>query len=277
MKSSDDIAAPSAHDELRWSVLIPAYNEENYLEATVASIKAQTRSNATLILVDNASTDSTRNVMEKIAQSSPERKTVILSDDRPGKINAYETGIKAIDTELVALCDADTIYPPRYLEQAEAMMRDDDSIAAAFAFGVYEDASPLASWFMRTRRAAMAAVAPKQGHTGGYGQSYRTKSLRAAGGFAADVWPFMVADHEIVNRILKVGKIAYSRDHYCITSSRRGARNNVDWRLHERLLYNVLPHSKQDWFFYDYLRPRFEARKMYNANLRDRDWEDGEA
>ena len=257
----------------RWSVIIPAYNEEDFLSETVASIKAQTVANATLILVDNKSTDGTRKVMEEIASSSPEREIVILSDDRPGKINALETGIAAVETEFVSLCDADTIYPPDYLARAEEMMDANDTVAAAFAFGVYADDSKFRSWYRRNKGALMASLARNQGHTGGYGQSYRTANLRKAGGYAASLWPFMVADHEIVNRVAKTGAIAYRADHFCITSERRGARGNVDWRLHERLLYNFLPHSRQDWFFYSYLKPRFEARRMFNANLRDRDWE----
>lgn len=260
----------------RWSVVIPAYNEEAFLEKTVAAIKAQTAADATLILVDNKSTDGTRRVMDAIKAASPERNVVILSDDRPGKVNALETGIARVETEFVALCDADTFYPPDYLARAEAMLNEGEDVAAAFAFGVYADDGTFRSWYRRNKGALMASLAPKQGHTGGYGQCYRTSALRKAGGYSASVWPFMVADHEIVNRVAKVGVIRYSADHYCITSDRRGARGNVDWRLHERLLYNVLPHSKQDWFFYKYLKPRFEARNMYNANLRDRDWEAAE-
>lgn len=264
---------PAPNSAPRWSVIIPAYNEEAFLEKTAAAIKAQIVSDATLILVNNLSTDGTADVMEEIKAASPERNVIILSDDRPGKVNALETGIAAVETEFVALCDADTFYPPDYLARAEMMLSQSDHVAGAFAFGVYADDGALRSWYRRNKGALMAALAPRQGHTGGYGQSYRTAALRKAGGYSASVWPFMVADHEIVNRVAKVGAIRYSAEHYCITSDRRGARGNVDWRLHERLLYNFLPHSKQDWFFYSYLKPRFEARRMYNANLRDRDWE----
>ncbi|MEM9495296.1 MAG: glycosyltransferase family 2 protein [Pseudomonadota bacterium] len=258
----------------KWSVVIPAYNEESFLGATVDTIKEQTRGEVTIILVDNNSTDRTRAIMDEIAETSPERKVTVLADPRPGKINALETGIRAVDTEFIALCDADTLYPKTYLERAETMMNEGDGrFVAAFAFGVYGDDSPFRRRFRRCKGALMARIAPGQGHTGGYGQSFRTEALRDAGGYSASLWPYMVADHEIVNRILKVGAIAYHYDHYCETSPRRGARGNVDWRLHERLLYNFLPHSRQDWFFYEYLKPRFEARKMFNANLRDRDWD----
>ncbi len=259
-------------------MVIPAYNEEQYLAETLASIAVQTISDTVVILVDNGSSDDTAAVMKGFVRGHPDRKIVILSDLRPGKINALETGIAAVETEFVALCDADTIYPPHYLERAEAMFGAAGSdVVAAFAFGIYSDASPFGAWFTKTKGAIVAALWPKQGHTGGYGHTFKTAALRKAGGYSAELWPFMVADHEVVNRIVKQGALAYRRDHWCLTSSRRSGRGNVDWKFHERLLYNLTPAAKKDWLFYDYLRPRFEARKFFNANLRRRDWEPPEA
>lgn len=269
-------SAPPILRKRRWSVVIPAYNEEDYLPATLASITAQTIADAVIILVDNRSSDGTRAVMEAFARDNPGRDVVLLADSRPGKVNALETGIAAVETEFVALCDADTIYPPAYLERAEAMMGGEESgVVAAFAFGVYSDAGPIGAWLARMKGAIAAALMPGQGHTGGFGHAFRAAALKKAGGYSAKIWPFMVADHEVVNRIAKHGAIAYAHDHWCTTSSRRGRRGHVDWKLHERLLYNVTPPHKKDWLFYEYLRPRFEKRKFFNANLRRRDWEQG--
>lgn len=270
---SDPAGATPA--QKRWSVVIPAFNEEDFLPATLDTILSQTIDNADLILVDNKSTDGTRTIMEHVAQSQPERRTVILSDDRPGKINALETAMGALQTEFAAFCDADTLYPETYLQRAEELFDARADVAGAFAFGVYSDASPFQSWLARTKGALVAKLLPGQGHTGGYGHAFRVSALRAAGGYSAKLWPFMVADHEIVNRLAKHGSIAYARDHWCTTSSRRDARGRVDWTLKERLMYNFTPSSRRDWLFYDYLKPRFEARKFYNSNLRDRDWENG--
>lgn len=266
-------AAP-VHSKARWSVVIPAYNEEDFLPATLASITAQTVADAVIILVDNRSSDATRAVMETFAEENPDRDVVLLSDPRPGKVNALETGIAAVKTDFVALCDADTIYPPDYLERAEAMMGHDESgVVAAFAFGVFSDASAFDAWLARTKGAVVAALMPGQGHTGGFGHAFRTRALKKAGGYSSKIWPFMVADHEIVNRVAKHGTIAYHRDHWCQTSSRRARRSHVDWKLHERIMYNFTPAHKRDWLFYEYLRPRFEKRKLFNANLRKRDWD----
>ncbi|MEO1252355.1 MAG: glycosyltransferase [Pseudomonadota bacterium] len=261
----------------RWSVVIPAYNEEDFLPATLDAFFAQTADNARLIMVDNKSTDATRSIMERAAAGHPGRSVTILTDDRPGRIQALETGIAAVETEFAALWDADTIYPEDYLAQAERLYDSSENVAAAFAFGVYSAAGPARAWFTRTKGAVVAALLRNQGHTGGYGQTFRTSILHKTGGYSPSLWPYTVADHELAHRVAKHGRIAYDRDFWCLTSSRRKDRRRIDWTLPERLGYNLTPAFMREWFFYSYLRPRLEARKMYNANLRDRDWEDQKA
>lgn len=261
----------------RWSVVIPAYNEEDFLPATVSSLLDQTVVDAVIILVDNMSTDNTRALMEAAAARHADRNIQILSDDRPGRIQALETGIAAARTELVALCDADTIYPPQYLARAERLFDRGDDVVAAFAFGVYSDASPRAAWFARTKGAFVAWLLRNQGHTGGYGQCFRMSVMKKTGGYAQAIWPYTVADHELSHRVAKHGRILYDRNHWCQTSARRADRGRIDWILFERLMYNLTPAFARDWFFYKFLEPRLKARKFFNANLRDRDWEDEKA
>ena len=258
----------------RWSVVIPAYNEEDFLPATLNSLLDQTVRDAVIILVDNKSTDRTRAIMDEAAAAHPDREIRILSDERPGRIQALETGIAATQTELVALCDADTIYPPEYLERATRLFDRGDDVMAAFAFGVYSDASPFASWFARTKGAVVASLLRNQGHTGGYGQSFRMSVMKETGGYAQAIWPYTVADHELSHRVAKHGRILYDRDHWCLTSARRQDRGRIDWILSERLMYNFCPAFARDWFFYKFLEPRLKARKFFNSNLRDRDWEE---
>lgn len=261
-------------DRLRdgWTVVIPFYNEEAFIGAALSSLAAQRRAPDQFILVDNASTDASADVVRRFAVENPTCKVLILEETAPGKVAALTRGVEAVETEFVALCDADTHYPKDYIARADALLRRRNAVAA-LAFGVYGDMSAARAAFLRWKGRIAALAMPRQAHSGGYGQAFRTDALRAAGGFSRERWPFLVADHEIIHRMQKQGDIAYSAQHYCITSPRRQDRKRIDWTLGERLLYHVTPNARKDWFFYRFLAGRFAARAMYNTNLRRRDWE----
>jgi len=266
-------ASVGGTEDLRsgWTVVAPFYNEERYIGAMLASLLAQTRPPRRVIFVDNASTDASHAVIAAFQSANPALETLTLTEPRPGKVSALRTGIAAIDTEYAALCDADTYYPPAYLARAEALLAA--GAAAALAFGMKEGGLPALNALRAAKGRAASLLMPRQAHTGGFGQAFRTADLRAAGGYCPDRWPFMVADHEIIHRVEKHGPIAYSARHVCTPSSRRRDRRRVDWSLYERLRYHVTPLSRRDWFFYTFLAERFRRRGLVNANLRQRDWE----
>jgi hypothetical protein len=119
----------------------------------------------------------------------------------------------------------------------------------------------------------IARLLPRQCHTGGYAQSFRTEALRRAGGFSETLWPYVLLDHEVMQRVFKHGAARYHSDHWCQPSPRRADRRNVRWTLAERLLYHATPFALKDWYFYRFLGPRLAARKLGHVNLRDKSWE----
>lgn len=276
-----------------WSVIVPFYNEADYLRPCLQSILAQSvlsesRAPFRLILVDNASTDGSADLARRILdeylapnglnQRSGQIEAIYLHEARPGKIHALSAGIARIDSQFVALCDADTIYPPDYLAKAQTLIACADKpphagrrpIAGAIAFGLSAAPSSPASLFVRFKGLLVASLLPRQCHSGGYGHVFRTDFLLEAGGYDVRKWPFVLEDHEIVHRILKLGAIRYDADFWCQTSNRRQDRTSVNWTLFERLLYHFTPFSRKDWLFYKFLAQRFRQRKMDQTALRDK-------
>ena len=266
-------AADAPSDARAVTAIIPFYNEEAYIGATLASLAAQTRPPAAFILVDNGSTDRSAAICEDFKKAHPHFRASLLREEKPGKLNALETALPHAATPLIAFCDADTDYPPAYLERADALFeRHGDALVGAMALGVAADPESLEGRFQRLKGAAMGALLAKQCHTGGYGQIFRTEIVRKAGGYTNDIWPFVLSDHEITHRMLKHGACAYHRDLWCRPSTRRGDRRRVTWTLFERLVYHVTPFALKDWFFYTFLWSRFERRRMSIANLRVQPW-----
>jgi glycosyltransferase involved in cell wall biosynthesis len=256
----------------RWSVVLPFYNEEAFLGATLASLAGQSRPPTRIILVDNASGDGSLALAKAFAARLSEIDVVVLSEPIPGKANALARGVDAVETPFVATCDADTYYPPSYLETADRLFEKRPDAAVVLALAAPDARSP-ASVILRAKGAVAARLMPSQAHGGGYGQSFRVEALRAAGGFSAKRWPYCLIDHEIVHRASRRGAVVHAFDHWCAPSPRRGDRTRVRWRLDERLAYHLTPASRRDWLFYEFLAARFAARGLSALNLRERYWE----
>ncbi len=268
-RQDDATAAPP-----RWTVVIPCYNEEAFIGATLASLAAQTERFA-LIVVDNGSTDSSATVVRAWAAAHPHIDVQLIDELRPGQVHALRAGLLAVTTELVAVCDADTEYPATYLARAAALF---DARGPGTVAVLAHDAAAGAEATLpaRARRWLYSNIIPNllsgQAHAGGYAHCYRTAALNAAGGYDAAIWPYVVKDHELAHRMLKQGKIAYASDHWCVPSLRRADRKGVRWTLFERIVYHATPYALKDWFFYGFLGPRLAARKQTDVVLRQQSW-----
>lgn len=256
-----------------WSVVLPYYNESAYLQSTLDSLFAQEFRAVRLILVDNASTDGSGELAKGIAAAHPEIETVHLHEPRPGKIHALECGLARVETPFVAFCDADTFYPAHYLRRCdEIFAAAGTQVVAVMAMDLPPEHEGPAARRKRAKVMAVSRLLSKQTHTGGFGQSFRTDVLRKAGGFSAALWPFVLEDHEIMQRVFKFGASRYAPDLWCVPSPRRGDRSGVGWTLGEQALYHLTPFALKDWFFYRFLKKRFAARALDNSKLRQKSW-----
>ena len=123
------------------SVVIPVHNAEKFIKDTVDSVFGQTYENIEIILCENNSTDSTKEILGNM--SDPRIKVLTLKDvnDAAGARNA---GVKEADGRYIAFLDADDLWQKDKLEKQIAFMKEKN---AAFCFTGYEfadeDAKPL--------------------------------------------------------------------------------------------------------------------------------------
>jgi glycosyltransferase involved in cell wall biosynthesis len=257
----------------RWSVVLPYFNEVEYLPATLAALIAQDGAPFQLILVDNASTDGSGDLCRELLKGCRHITTIYLHEPRPGKTNALECGLARVDTEFVAFCDADTYYPPHYLRRCdEVFARAPKDVVAVMASRLSGPPRHGRPRLRQIKTMIRARIFTKQSLTGGFGQSFRTSALGAVGGFSTEIWPFVLEDHEIMQRIFKVGRSRYDFDLWCVPSMRRKNRKNVDWTYLELRMYGVVPFIFKDWYFYKFLHNRFAARNLDQVNLREKSW-----
>ena len=91
--------------------LIPVFNERATVEQIIQSVQ-DTGLADRIIVVDDASTDGTRELLEEIAARNS-RLELHLHDRNRGKGAALRTGFSKVETDLVLVQDADLEYDPR--------------------------------------------------------------------------------------------------------------------------------------------------------------------
>ncbi|MDG5493763.1 glycosyltransferase family 2 protein [Niveispirillum sp. BGYR6] len=254
------------------TILLPFFNEEGWIGATIDSLIAQHDQRFHLILLDNASTDGGRAEAERHLAGWDAGMSRIVPVAIPGKTNALTAGLSLVTTPYVAICDADTHYPPCYVANCLKLFAGRADATAVMAIDLYDPADSAAAKKRMNRILGKARRHRDRCHAGGYAQAFRTDALRAVGGFDTQRWPFVLEDHEVIHRVHRLGISLYDASHYCHPSPRRGDRRCVSWTRFERLLYRFLPRSRMDWFFYEFLWRRLEHRRAFAAALREKNW-----
>lgn len=103
----------------RVTVLMPVYNGELYLRKAVDSVLGQTLGDIQLVCIDDASTDSTPEILAGYA-ASDSRVLVITHTENTGQAVARNDGIRVSDGDFITMVDADDWLSPDALELAVA-------------------------------------------------------------------------------------------------------------------------------------------------------------
>ncbi len=90
------------------SVIIPAYNEEKYIAESIESVLKQDLKNFEIILVNDNSTDNTKEIIEKFVRKDSKVKLLNHKKNK-GRAAAVNTGIKKAKGKYIAFLDADDL------------------------------------------------------------------------------------------------------------------------------------------------------------------------
>lgn len=118
------------------SIVIPAYNREQYLGMAVRSVLDQTYSDLELIIVDDGSTDGTLDIAQQFALED-DRVRVLTDSVNRGAAWALKTGFEAARGEYLGQVDSDDILEARAVELTVAVL--DDDIGCGLVFTNYVD------------------------------------------------------------------------------------------------------------------------------------------
>jgi glycosyltransferase involved in cell wall biosynthesis len=126
------------------SVVIPCYNAAGTIEAQLAALAGQTYGDRwEVVISDNGSTDSTREVVQRWAGRLPRLRVVDSSAER-GPAYARNLGAVAAEGDLVAYCDADDVADSRWLAELVLAAGGADVVGGALENSMLNEPSVLA-------------------------------------------------------------------------------------------------------------------------------------
>lgn len=108
---------------MKISVVIPCYNERRTIAEIVRMIRASTARDLEIVLVDDFSTDGTREVIENQVQSMVD--IVLYHESNQGKGAALRSGFRVATGDIILVQDADLEYDPQeYLLLLEPILNN---------------------------------------------------------------------------------------------------------------------------------------------------------
>lgn len=102
--------------EILLSIIIPAYNVEEYIETTIESICKNKLDRLEIVVIDDGSTDNTRHTVEKCLERLNPPHYRIIEQDNKGVSAARNIGIDNAVGRYLIFCDGDDLCYPNLVE-----------------------------------------------------------------------------------------------------------------------------------------------------------------
>jgi len=112
------------------SVIIPAYNEEENIGATVKSVLRNTYRNIQVLVINDGSKDNTEKIVQQLVKQHPKR-LQLLTIENGGKAQALNYGFARAQSDVVVTLDGDTIFDRETITNMVQHFRDPNVGAVA--------------------------------------------------------------------------------------------------------------------------------------------------
>ena len=188
------------------SVLMSAYNAENFVERTILSVLNQSYRDFDFIIVENGSTDKTREIIKKF---SDPRIILIELEKNIGLSGAMNLGLQKANTKWIAHQDADDLWYPEKLEHQLAFLDKHPDYCALATWIDYVDINDKKIGESREPFTSWEAVEEKYKKNKAVVFNHSSMVFDrdialAVGGYHSQFWP--AEDADLWNRMLESGK-----------------------------------------------------------------------
>ena len=211
-------------DHIRFSVVVPAYNEAAYLGRALDSLRHQDYDGTyEIIVVDNNSTDST-------AAIAARHGVRVVSESQQGVCAARQRGFDSARGEIIISTDADTTQPREWLRTIDARFAGSDQIVAVAGPCRYQNPSWWAKAYPTLLFGLVAAVYALTGFV--FYVSATNIAVRRSAFPGYDLKLTQGGDElDLLRRLRRRGLVSWEPQNVVTTSARR---------LQRGLLYNFV-------------------------------------
>ncbi len=271
------------------SVIVPVYNVEKYLEECLDSIQNQTYSNIEIILVNDGSTDNSKEICEKYCKQDSRFK--LIDQTNQGQSVARNNGVATSTGEFIVFVDSDDIIQRNYLEELmKYMSKEVDIVESKFTVHkkefFNESSKAISVIFEGDSEEAVKAVPKHVLSVNPVTKLYRRSIVEAVpyleGYIFEDIYSG-VGMLKYIRRIIKLDYVGYYyRQHGTSTMHRTFTPKNLDvFTVSDKLI--ELYSDREDFLPYigsflvhvatmhyqDYIRKGNPYAKVYNQKLAD--------
>jgi len=100
------------------SIVMPNFNRQKYIGEQLSSLISQIHQNWELVVVDDCSTDGSREIIREFVKNNPDRKIQFVENEKTlGVAKNFEKGLQFATGEYIAVCDSDDVWFPDKLEK----------------------------------------------------------------------------------------------------------------------------------------------------------------
>jgi glycosyltransferase involved in cell wall biosynthesis len=214
------------------SYVLPAFDEEKLLVATLATIAGQAAPGIERIVVDNNSADRTRAIALACGFG-------VVEEPRQGIARARQAGLESAHGAIYVSADADALYPPTHARTIIDAYAENPRLSATGGEFVYVFVEPRVTRYRRTVDWLMHHAGMRSGEERfpvlrvavGSTSAYRRSFMLAAGGYRTDF--ARDEDLEMFARLREYGEVAYlgAQARVYASARREEARGVVDLAL----------------------------------------------
>ncbi len=215
------------------TVVIPTHNREDLIVPTIDSVRRQTLQQWECIVVDDGSTDHTREVVEAICRAEPRLRYVW--QENSSAANARNHGLRLANGRYIVFLDSDDLFTPDRLEWQAAALEADPGAVIAYGdtWKFYHD-KPHDGFLYLDGTTSMPqgdAFEALISNSSMYSPLIRTAAIREAGGF--DVEIASAEDWDMWLTLARKGRVIYEPRvalHYRIHSGNKSANTLRNYR-----------------------------------------------